>query len=48
MFAVLDEEKYFIEIEEEEIYNFTIKISTGEIKFDEIVEWLKINTIKAT
>ena len=23
--------------------NFTISISTGEIKFDEIIEWLKKN-----
>lgn len=28
----------------EAIYNFTIQISTGEIKFDEIVLWLKNNT----
>ena len=25
-------------------YNFTIQISTGEIKFEEIVTWLKNNT----
>jgi death on curing protein len=28
----------------EESYNFVIKISTGEIKFDEIVSWLKENS----
>jgi death on curing protein len=28
----------------EESYNFVIKISTGEIKFDEIVIWLKENS----
>jgi len=27
-----------------DLYQFTISISTGEIKFDEIVSWLKINT----
>ena len=27
----------------EDAYNFTIQISTGEIKFDEIVLWLKNN-----
>jgi death on curing protein len=43
MFAVLNEENYFINVSEDEIYNFTNKISTGEIKFDEIVQWLKIN-----
>lgn len=29
---------------EEDVYQFTISISTGGIKFDQIVEWLKINT----
>lgn len=28
----------------EDAYKFTIQISTGEIKFDEIVLWLKNNT----
>lgn len=26
------------------LYNFVISIATGEIKFDQIVEWLKANT----
>jgi len=30
----------------DELYNFVISISTGEKKFDEIVEWLKENTIQ--
>jgi death-on-curing protein len=30
---------------EEDAYQFTISISTGEIKFEQIVEWLTINTI---
>jgi death-on-curing protein len=29
---------------EEDAYEFTISISTGEIKFGQIVEWLTINT----
>ena len=29
---------------EEDAYQFTISISTGEVKFDKIVEWLKENT----
>jgi death on curing protein len=29
---------------ENDLYNFTISISTGEIKFGQIVEWLKLNT----
>jgi death on curing protein len=31
---------------EDDLYNLTIDISTGKIKFDEIVEWLKNNTEK--
>jgi death on curing protein len=46
LFAVLNEENYFITAEEDDLYDLTIKISTGEIKFDEIVEWLKNNTEK--
>ncbi len=29
---------------QEDVYHFTIKISTGEIKFEGIVKWLKNNT----
>lgn len=28
----------------DDLYNFVISISTGEKKFEEIVEWLKENT----
>ena len=28
----------------DKLYNFVISISTGETKFEEIVEWLKANT----
>jgi death on curing protein len=31
---------------EDDLYNLTIGISTGKIKFDDIVEWLKNNTEK--
>lgn len=44
MLAVLETFNFKINISNDEIYYFTIKISTGEIKFDEIVVWLKINT----
>lgn len=44
MLAVLEASNFKINISNDEIYYFTIKISTGEIKFDEIVVWLKINT----
>jgi hypothetical protein len=44
MLAVLENENYQLSISNNEIYNFTIKISTGEIKFEEIVSWLKSNT----
>jgi death on curing protein len=46
MFAVLNEGNYFISVPDNEIYNLTIGISTGKIKFDEIVEWLKNNSEK--
>lgn len=29
--------------ENDDLYNFVISISTGEIKFEEIVSWLKVN-----
>jgi death on curing protein len=44
MVASIEEEKYLLNASQIEAYNFTIKISTGEIKFEEIVEWLKNNT----
>jgi death on curing protein len=46
MFAVLNEENYFISVPDDEIYKLTIDISTGKVKFEEIVEWLKNNTEK--
>jgi death on curing protein len=42
--TLLIESRYRVICSENDLYNFTIKISTGEIKFDEIVQWLKINT----
>jgi death on curing protein len=45
MLAVLDNENFELSVTNNDIYNFTIKISTGEIKFEQIVEWLKTNTI---
>jgi len=33
-----------IKASNDELYHFVISISTGEKKFDEIVEWLKENT----
>ena len=44
MLAVLETENFKINISNDEVYNFTIQISTGEIKFDQIVVWLKNNT----
>jgi hypothetical protein len=29
----------------EVIYEFVIQISTGQLKFEQIVEWLKANTV---
>lgn len=44
MVAFLMECGYKIIATEEDLYNFIISISTGEIKFDEIVDLLKKNT----
>ena len=44
MLAILKIGKMNLIAGEEEVYQFTISISTGEIKFDKIVEWLTINT----
>jgi death on curing protein len=44
MFALLELSRINLIASEEDAYNITIRISTGEIKFDEIVDWLKKNT----
>lgn len=44
MLAILEEEKIGITASNEAIYAFVISISTGEIKFEQIAEWLKQNT----
>ena len=44
MLAVLKIGKMNLTATEDDAYQFTISISTGEIKFDEIVHWLKNNT----
>lgn len=43
MAALLEDEGYSLTATQEEAYNFTIKIATGEIKFEQIVEWLRLN-----
>ncbi|MEP6926144.1 MAG: type II toxin-antitoxin system death-on-curing family toxin [Ginsengibacter sp.] len=44
MLAILKIGKMNLTANEEDAYQFTISISTGEIKFDQIVEWLTKNT----
>jgi len=44
MIALLKEYNYQVNANNDSLYQFTISISTGEIKFDQIVEWLRINT----
>lgn len=44
MIALLKEYGIRISATRDTLYQFTIYISTGEIKFDKIVEWLKKNT----
>ncbi len=42
--ALLKEYGIKITASKDDVYSFTISISTGEKKLDEIVEWLKANT----
>jgi death on curing protein len=44
MISIVEEDNYLPKATQDQAYDFTIKISTGEAKFDEIVKWLKINT----
>ncbi len=44
MATLLVEYNTVLTAKENDLYNFIIKISTGEIKFDQIVDWLKQNT----
>ncbi len=44
MITVLFEYKFALTAGQNELYDFIISISTGEIKFEQIVEWLKQNT----
>ena len=47
MLAILEDSDISITVVNKEIYSFVIGISTGEIKFEQIVEWLKANTAKS-
>lgn len=44
MIALLKEYNIQVNASNDSLYQFTISISTGETKFDQIVEWLRINT----
>ena len=44
MIALLKEYNIHVKANNDSLYQFTISISTGEVKFDQIVEWLKPNT----
>ena len=44
MLLILEIGNFKITASNDDTYNFTIEISTGEIKFEEIVFWLKNNT----
>ncbi len=44
MIALLEDEDLIFSASQADLYNFVISIATGEIKFDQIVEWLKANT----
>ena len=42
--ALLKEHDMEVNADSDDLYQFTISISTGEIKFEQIVEWLKNNS----
>ena len=42
--ALLKEHDMEVNADGDDLYQFTISISTGEIKFEQIVEWLKNNS----
>ena len=44
MLVILEIGNFKITASNDDTYNFTIQISTGEMKFEEIVFWLKNNT----
>ncbi|MEO6731206.1 MAG: type II toxin-antitoxin system death-on-curing family toxin [Ferruginibacter sp.] len=44
MLAILETGKIEINNSNNDIYTFVIQISTGEVRFDQIVTWLKQNT----
>lgn len=46
MEALLRREGFAITSSDEDLYNFVINISTGVLSFDEIVAWLKENTVE--
>ncbi|HEV8084534.1 MAG TPA: hypothetical protein VGP55_15105 [Chitinophagaceae bacterium] len=43
MIALLKECNIQVNASNDNLYQFTISISNGETKFDQIVEWLRIN-----
>lgn len=44
MMAILEVSKIGIILSNDDIYRFIITISTGESKYEQIVDWLKQNT----
>jgi len=46
MLAILEESNITIMLPNEDIYFFVVRVSTGEINFEGIVDWLKNNTSK--
>jgi len=46
MATFLLENKIYIDTKDEDLYDMIIKISMGEINFEQITEWLKNNTAK--
>jgi hypothetical protein len=47
MEALLRSDNYKMNSSDDSLYNSVIQISTGSISIEEIVDWLKRNTIRA-
>ena len=45
MIALLGEGGYSVKGTDDELYDFVVRISTGELAFDSIVAWLKAHTV---
>jgi death-on-curing protein len=46
MYAILDIGGYSLRVQKEELFHFVVAIASGQKTFEEIVAWLKQNTVQ--